>query len=240
MGQAVELAALEPGHEVVVRYDPGLVETEVELGPLLAEERPEVLIDFTTAEAVPSSVRVAVEAGIPIVVGTTGWHETLPAISELVTDVGGALVHAANFSVGVALFTHLVDDAAKLLSRFPEYDPYLLEHHHRGKSDAPSGTAVDLSEALLASLDHKDRILAEPPDGEIDPEALHVVSLRAGHAFGTHEVGFDGEADKIVMRHEARGRQGFARGAILAAEWILGKSGVFTFDDVLFGSSTDA
>ena len=240
MGQAVELAALEPGHEVVVRYDPGLIETEVGLSPLLAEEGPEVLIDFTTAEAVPKSVREAVAAGIPIVVGTTGWHESLPAIRDMVTEGGGALVHGANFSVGVTLFTRLVDDAAKLFSRFPEYDPYLLEHHHRGKSDTPSGTATDLSEALLTSLDRKNRILAVPPDGEIDPEALHVVSLRAGHAFGSHEVGFDGEADKIVLRHEARGRQGFARGAILAAEWILGKSGVFTFDDVLFGTSTDA
>ncbi len=240
MGQAVELAALEPGHEVVVRYDPGLVEQEVELGRLLAEEKPEVLIDFTTAEAVPDSVRRAMAAGIPIVVGTTGWQEDLPEIRKAVTDGGGALLHAANFSVGVALFTRLVEDAAGLFARFPEYDPYLLEHHHRGKSDAPSGTAVHLSEALLASLDRKGRVLTEPPDGKIDPEALHVVSLRAGYAFGTHEVGFDGEVDKIVLRHEARGRQGFARGAILAAEWILGKTGIFTFDDVLFGRSTDA
>ena len=240
MGQAVELAALEPGHEVVVRYDPGLVEPEVELGPLLAKERPEVLIDFTTAEAVPESVREAVAAGIPIVVGTTGWIESLPEVREMVTDGGGALLHAANFSVGVALFTRLVEEAAGLLSRFPEYDPYLLEHHHRGKSDVPSGTAVGLSETMLASLTRKGRVLAEPPDGEIDPEALHVVSLRAGHAFGTHEVGFDGEADRIVLRHEARGRQGFAKGAILAAEWLLGRTGVFTFDDFLFGSSTDA
>jgi len=239
MGQAVELAALEPGHEVAVRYDPGLLVPEVELGRLLAKEGPEVLIDFTIAEAVPESVREAVAAGIPIVVGTTGWQKDLPEISKLVTDGGGALLHAANFSVGVALFTRLVDDAAKLIARFPEYDPYLLEHHHRGKSDAPSGTAVHLSEALLSSLDWKDRILAEPPDGEIHPAALHVVSLRAGHAFGTHEVGFDGDADKIVLRHEARGRQGFARGAILAAEWILGKTGIFTFDDVLFGRATD-
>ena len=240
MGQAVELAALEPGHEVVVRYDPGLLEQEVELGRLLEEEKPEVLIDFTTAEAVPESVRRAVAAGIPIVVGTTGWQEDLPEIHEVVTDGGGALLHAANFSVGVALFTRLIDDAAGLFARFPEYDPYLLEHHHRGKSDAPSGTAVRLSDTLLASLDRKSRVLTEPPDGTIEPSALHVVSLRAGHAFGTHEVGFDGEADKIILRHEARGRQGFARGAILASEWILGKTGIFTFDDVLFGRSPDA
>ncbi len=240
MGQAVEMAALETGHDVVMRYDPALTEGAADLGGLLADETPEVLIDFTTAEAVPSSVREAVSAGIPIVVGTTGWYESLPATREMVTDGGGALLHATNFSVGVALFTRLVDDAAGLFTRFPEYDPYVLEHHHRGKSDAPSGTAVRLSEALLASLDRKGRILAEPPDGEIDPEALHVVSLRAGHAFGTHEVGFDGEDDKIILRHEARGRQGFARGAILASEWILGKTGIFTFDDVLFGRSTDA
>jgi 4-hydroxy-tetrahydrodipicolinate reductase len=140
----------------------------------------------------------------------------------------------------VALFTRLVREAAALMAPFPDYDPYLLEHHHRGKSDAPSGTAVSLSETLLASLEGKDRLLPAPPEGEIDPRALHVVSLRAGHAFGTHEVGFDGEADRIVLRHEARGRQGFARGAILAAEWLVGKRGVYTLHDALFGSPTDA
>jgi 4-hydroxy-tetrahydrodipicolinate reductase len=145
----------------------------------------------------------------------------------------GALVHGANFSVGVFILRELTAHAARLADRFPDYDPYVVEHHHRGKLDAPSGTAQRLAESLVAGIGRKRRIETASGDGAIAPDALHVVSVRAGAAFGHHEVGLDSPADLIRIVHTARGREGFARGALLAASWVRGKRGVFEFSEIL-------
>jgi 4-hydroxy-tetrahydrodipicolinate reductase len=187
-------------------------------------------IDFTRSEAVVDNVRSALAAGARYVVGTTGWHDRLPEVQSLVQQAGGGLVHAANFSVGVNLFYRIVRDAAALLARFPEYDPYIVEKHHRQKKDAPSGTA----RALSAILEATTKLRAETQlDGALATDAFQVAAVRAGGIVGEHTVGFDAVVDEILLEHRARSRRGFASGAVLAAEWIATRSGFHTFESVL-------
>ena len=156
-------------------------------------------------------------AGVPLVEGTTGWSEERDEIERLVRDADGAFVFGANFSIGVNLFYRVVDFAAELFAKFPEYEVFLEEQHHSRKKDAPSGTALKLKEIVSQHV-KKD---------------FGVSATRAGNIPGTHRVGFDGPADQILLEHCARSREGFASGAILAAEWIVGKKGSFEFTDVI-------
>jgi 4-hydroxy-tetrahydrodipicolinate reductase len=187
-------------------------------------------IDFTRAEVVVDNVRAALAAGTRYVVGTTGWHAQLPEVQALVERAGGGLVHAANFSVGVNLFYRIVRDAAQLMAGFPEYDPYVVEKHHRQKKDAPSGTA----RALAAILEGASGRRAETQlAGALPEKALHVAAVRAGGIVGEHTVGFDAGVDEILLEHRARSRRGFAAGSVLAAEWIATRTGFHSFEAVL-------
>jgi len=189
-------------------------------------------IDFTRAESVASNVAAALAAGARYVVGTTGWQDGMPALRQLVEARQGGLVWAANFSVGVNLFYRIVRDAAALLARFPEYDPYILERHHRQKKDAPSGTARALADILGRSGLRR----AQPEmelHGALDDARFHVAAVRAGGIVGDHTVGFDSGGDEILLEHRARTRRGFAAGAVMAAEWIAQRTGFYAFDQVL-------
>jgi 4-hydroxy-tetrahydrodipicolinate reductase len=219
MGRAVEAVLRERGHEAVPVTRGGAFPAGCTVG-----------IDFTRAEAVVDDVRAALAAGARYVVGTTGWQDRLPEVRALVEQAGGGLVHAANFSVGVNLFYRIVRDAAALMARFPDYDPYILEKHHRQKKDAPSGTA----RALAAILETATGRRAETQlAGALPDKALHVAAVRAGGIVGEHTVGFDAGVDEILLEHRARSRRGFAVGSVLAAEWIAGRAGFYTFEDVL-------
>ena len=237
MGSAVQELALQRGHEVVltldVSDDQGALERQLRSGG------PEVLIEFTTAGAVLPNIRAAAATGIPMVVGTTGWLPQLEQAEQVIRSHDGALVYGSNFSIGANLFKKLVETAGILFDSFPDYDPFIIEHHHRHKVDAPSGTAALLAETLLRTVTRKARAQAGNASGAIANEALQVSSVRAGSAFGVHEVGFDGRHDLVTLRHEARGRTGFAEGALWAAEWILGRTGVYAFSEALFGSLGD-
>jgi 4-hydroxy-tetrahydrodipicolinate reductase len=221
MGREVEAALAERGHQPV----------------LVTRGRPfpagcAVGIDFTSGEAVPANVASAMKVGARYVVGTTGWEAQLPEVCASVEATAGGLVHAANFSVGVNLFYRIVRDAAAALARFPDYDPYILERHHRGKKDAPSGTGKVLASLLEASGGKRKQAMTEL-DGALPEAAFHVSSVRAGGIVGEHTVGFDSGVDEILLEHRARSRRGFASGAVLAAEWLATRTGVFTFDAVL-------
>ena len=167
----------------------------------------DVCLDFTTPDAVVENARRVAEAGCNLVIGTTGW-----------TDRLGDLVHAANFSIGVNLFYRAAQAAAEIFAGFPMYEPYITEAHHHTKKDAPSGTAKELKRKMEPLLKGRE---------------IPVASIRAGYIPGTHELGFDSEADTVILRHTARGRQGFAEGALLAARWVVGKKGLFSFSEVL-------
>jgi len=154
---------------------------------------------------------------VPLVEGTTGWNKERDAVEKLVRDAGGAFVFGANFSIGVNLFYKIAGHASELFSQFAEYGVFIEEQHHSRKKDAPSGTALKLKEIVSRHIE-KD---------------FSVLATRAGNIPGTHRVGFDGPADQILLEHTARSREGFAAGSLMAAEWIVGKTGFYEFTDVI-------
>ncbi|MGA1366999.1 MAG: 4-hydroxy-tetrahydrodipicolinate reductase, partial [Blastocatellia bacterium] len=179
----------------------------------------DLAIEFSTPETVLDNLRRLIPGGIPVVTGTTGWYDHLPEVRQLVTTHGGALVYSPNFSIGVNLFFEVVRQAAQLVATYDHFDPFLIERHHRQKLDAPSGTALRLLEDLREAF------------AERMPEA---VSVRAGYLPGTHEVGFDSPTETITLTHTARNREGFAEGAVLAGEKLLGRQGFFALAELLF------
>lgn len=224
MGRAVEAAALEMGHEVVARLERGDTPTPAALAGA------EVAVEFTRPEAAPDTLVRLAEAGIDVACGTTGWLDALPRVRAAVEASGTGLLVAPNFSLGVAVFTRLVRRAARLAAAVPDYDVHLHEAHHRHKVDHPSGTARMLAEALVAALDRKHRWLESPPEGPPDPGVLYVSVARAGEIAGTHLVMLEGPHDRIELRHEARDRGAFARGAVEGAAWVRGRPGVHSLD----------
>ncbi len=178
----------------------------------------DVAVDFTTPDAVVENIRRVAGLGVNLVVGTTGWNDRLEEVRAIVEKSGIGMVYAANFSIGVQLFYRAARAAAEIFAAFPIYEPYITEAHHRAKKDAPSGTAKELKRQVELLLKGRE---------------IPVASIRAGFIPGTHELGFDSEADTIILRHTARGRQGFAEGALHAARWVVGKKGLFTFEQVL-------
>ena len=213
MGQLIERLASEKGHtiESVIDHPYSTKDLATRITGC------DVAIDFTTAEAVRRNVEACMIAGVPLVEGTTGWNPERGEIERLVREADGTFVFGANFSIGVNLFYRVVDFASELFSKFPEYEAFLEEQHHSRKKDAPSGTALKLKEVVSRHITND----------------FSVSATRAGNIPGTHRVGFDGPADQILLEHTARSREGFASGAILAAEWIIGKKGFHEFTDVI-------
>jgi 4-hydroxy-tetrahydrodipicolinate reductase len=216
MGRLVEERARAAGHEVALV----LTSKDGAGGPSELGEKLrglEAAIDFSVAGAVQTNAEACARAGVPLVTGTTGWREEEDAVRRLVEEHGGALVYGANFSIGVNLFYRVVARAAELFSRFDAYGPFIEEAHHARKRDAPSGTALKLRDLVAAHYE------SEVP----------VASTRAGHIPGTHRVGFDSVADQITLEHTARSREGFAAGAIAAAQWIQSRRGVYEFTEMI-------
>jgi 4-hydroxy-tetrahydrodipicolinate reductase len=211
MGRLIDQLAPDYGFTVTARVDVDRDE------PLAGAD---VAVEFSVPSAVIGNIRKVSALGIPMVIGTTAWKEHLGEAQSLIEDTGGALVWSPNFSVGVNVFTRLVGEAARLLANEKEYGAWAWEIHHITKKDAPSGTLVQLV----------DRMRAAGYTRNIDAN-----SSRAGAHPGTHEIGFDSAADTITLRHTARSREGFARGALKAAQWIIGRKGFYEFSDVLFG-----
>lgn len=178
----------------------------------------DVCVEFTEPNAVLENIRRVAAVGCNLVVGTTGWHHRLDEVRKVVEASNIGMVYAANFSIGVNLFYQVARAAAEAFARFPVYDPYLTESHHKFKKDAPSGTALEIERQIQPAY----------PDRKIP-----ISSTRAGHIPGVHELGFDSEVDTVIVRHTARSRQGLAEGALYAARWVAGKKGLFNFADVL-------
>jgi 4-hydroxy-tetrahydrodipicolinate reductase len=233
MGRETEAVALERGHEVTARLDRASNEGGRGITPD-ALRGARVAVDFTTAASVLPNVRAAAAAGVAVVVGTTGWEAERAEVERAVGEAGTGLLHAPNFSLGMLLFLRVVEEAARLADGVEDYDVHLWEAHHRHKTDHPGGTARRLAETLVRRLSGKRRWETDlPPGRAMDPETLQVAVLRAGEIPGTHGVALEGPDDRIELRHEARSRRGFARGAVLAAEWLEGRSGIFTLDHLL-------
>jgi 4-hydroxy-tetrahydrodipicolinate reductase len=218
MGRAVAVLASSRGHQVSA-----VGREENPEGRGLTAERVaghDVAIEFTRADAAPANIEQLIQAGIPVVTGTTGWDGELPRITALVEARSGALLHAANFSIGVQLFLRAARALGREFAGRAGFDGFILEEHHAAKRDAPSGTARVLQQRLR----------------DADPGREYpITSIRAGAIPGTHTVSLDGPFETITLRHTARNRDGFAAGALAAAEWLPGRAGVYTFESMLFG-----
>ena len=217
MGHTIEQLAGERGFEVVSRIDPkGGDATTVDRKSL---KDAEVAVEFSTPEAAVPNILAALDAGCPIVVGTTGWYERRAEVDRKTSDRRGSLLIAPNFSVGVAAFMEIAEAAARTLKTAPGFDAHLVETHHTAKKDAPSGTAANIQKVAAAALGRE----------------IPITSIRTGSVPGTHELIFDAPFEQIRIEHVARDRRVFADGALLAAKWLIGKKGIFTMKDVLAG-----
>ncbi len=245
MGRMIESLALERGHSISAIVDP-FTDADKKFpsgAPLCKDiasagalEASDVVIEFTHPSTVLDNIKALTERKLPVVVGTTGWHDHLDEVSSWVAKSGSSLLWASNFSLGVNLFYEIAAFTAKLLDPYAEYDVGGWEAHHNKKADSPSGTAKTLVETVLKEMTRKSKAVYEtlehrPPAAE----ELHYPSLRVGSVPGTHSLFFDSPSDTIEITHTVRNREGLASGAIQAAEWLAAaeRKGMFTMRDVL-------
>jgi 4-hydroxy-tetrahydrodipicolinate reductase len=219
MGQAVTALALKRGHSIHAVID----SSDNDDGRALTSERlggADVALEFTRPDAVVRNLERLIELGIPTVTGTTGWGQSLPRVTDLVARRHGALLHAANFSIGVHLFLRAARELARACRDRPEFNAAIVEAHHAAKLDAPSGTALMLQ-----------RQLRQEDAGRPFP----ITSVREGTIPGTHTLTYDSSHESITLSHVAQSREVFAAGALAAAEWLPGRTGVFTLEEMLLG-----
>ena len=220
MGQAIEKIAVRRGHEIVLRKAIG--------DTFEGLEKADVAIDFSAPDSAVDHISECLNRGIPVVSGTTGWLDHYQEMTQLCQEKNGTFIYGSNFSLGVNLFFLLNEKLAEMMSRFPEYKVELEEIHHTQKLDAPSGTAISLADQIIGNTDYTSWQL-----GQTDNEVIGIEAKRIENVPGTHSVFYKSAIDEIEIKHTAHSREGFAQGAVMAAEWILGKKGIFTMKDVL-------
>lgn len=193
----------------------------------------DICIEFTSPLSVIDNIEAIAEAGKNVVVGTTGWYDHLDAITKLIKKSRTGLIYAPNFSLGINLFYHIVGTATKIFDKFDNYDVAISETHHKEKADSPSGTALALGNVIIQNMRRKKELFHEAAHTKMKPERVHITSTRVGNVVGRHSLLFDSDADSIELVHSAKNRRGFALGALIAAEWLNGKKGVYTMKDVI-------
>lgn len=222
MGKAIEKLALERGHEITGRID------SKNLGAI-STSKADVAIEFSQPEAAFDNIKACIENNIPVVCGTTGWLDKKSEVNKLVEKHNGSFFYASNYSVGVNIFFKLNQQLAALMKSFNQYDVSIDETHHTEKKDAPSGTAITLAEGIIRE-GIKDKWVGSPSE---KPGDIVINSFRINEVPGTHVVNYTSVIDDLEIRHIAHSREGFARGALLVAEWLPGKKGVLGMDDFL-------
>lgn len=220
MGQVIEKIALQRGHEIVLRKS-----IEDTFNGL---ENAEVAIDFSAPDAAVENISTALKLGIPVISGTTGWLNEYENMVQLCKERNTAFISSSNFSLGVNIFFELNEYLAKIISKFDAYKIEIEEIHHTQKLDSPSGTAISLANGVIENSNYKNWTLENPMTTDILIDAKRIENVP-----GTHTVSYNSDVDLIEIKHLAHNREGFALGAVIAAEWILGKKGVFTMKDVL-------
>jgi len=226
MGKAIEEIAIEKGHEIVLKIDKENPHDLNEANLKLAD----VAIEFTGPESAFENICTCLRAGVPVVSGSTGWLERKPEVEKLCLELNGSFLYASNFSIGVNLFFELNRKLAKLMNNHAEYDISIEEIHHTQKLDAPSGTAISLAEQIIDEVDRKKSWVNKEMQS---PDELSIISKRVDPAPGTHTVSYTSAIDDIEIRHTAHSRKGFAAGAVLAAEYVFDKDGIWNMKDVL-------
>lgn len=226
MGKAIEQIALNRNHSVPFKID---ISNRGELSKV-NKSNIDVAIEFSQPESAYENVKFCIENSIPVVCGTTGWLEKKKEIEKLCIEKGGAFFYASNYSVGVNLFFHLNKILAGIMNNFPQYEISMEEIHHTEKKDAPSGTAITLAEGIIEKHPSKKKWINNETK---KAEELSIISKRIVNVPGTHSIYYKSEVDTIELIHTAHSRQGFAEGAVIAAEWLKDKKGVFGMDDML-------
>lgn len=226
MGKAVKQAVTESKHKIVAEFD---IDNPISSATI---SECEILIDFSVAQALDQNLRICLAAGIPLVSGTTGWYARKAEFKKLVLDAKGTFLYASNFSIGVLLFHKLLAQAAELYSSFNNYDFSIHEVHHKQKSDSPSGTALTLAGEILKKIPQKKTLQIGNPPAKIEDNMLQISSSRVGNVAGMHTLFIESPEDSIEITHRARGQMGFAAGALIAAEWLIGRKGFYTIDDM--------
>ncbi|KAA6232020.1 4-hydroxy-tetrahydrodipicolinate reductase [Chlorobium phaeovibrioides] len=232
------------GHEVASVIEASTVHSIAAVLDIDAVITPEVfrgsdaIIDFTVRDAFLENLDAMLASGVPVVTGTTGWDGLREEVAVKVSGEGASLLYSANFSLGVNVFLRTLREASRLIAPFAQFDIAMEEHHHTGKVDFPSGTALAAANVILSANSRKQRIVRELPEaGRLAPDDLQVASVRLGSVFGKHSAFIDSEADEIVLSHTAKSRSGFASGAVEAAVWLAGRHpkqpGMYSMDDFL-------
>jgi 4-hydroxy-tetrahydrodipicolinate reductase len=220
MGQTIERIAVERGHEIVLKKD--------EFNTYEGLSNADVAIDFSIPAVAVENISSCFYSNVPVISGTTGWLDRYEEMATLCTEKNGAFISSSNFSLGVNLFFNLNEYLAKIMSKFDSYKVEMEEIHHIQKLDAPSGTAISLAKGVIENSDYTNWTMETPESKEIA-----IVAKRIGDVPGTHTVTYNSTVDTIEIKHTAHNRDGFALGAVIAAEWIVGKQGIFTMRDVL-------
>lgn len=221
MGKFIEKIAIERGHEIVLKIEQGDASYNLKIA--------DVAIDFSTPTAAVSNITEAINCQIPVVCGTTGWLEAFESIKSLCHTKNGAFLYASNFSLGMNLFFELNRKLAQVMKPYGEYSMGIEEIHHTQKQDAPSGTAITLAEDAIKESEYTGWSLGK----SLDPKQIGIEAKRIENIPGTHSVSYDSKIDSIEIKHIAKNREGFGLGAVIAAEWLFGKTGVFSMKDVL-------
>jgi 4-hydroxy-tetrahydrodipicolinate reductase len=225
MGKEIEKIALKRGHSVSAIIDTHNIS---EINSLI--KNVDIAIEFTRPESAIENIKVCINEQVPVVVGTTGWYNDFDEIKKMVSDNNGSLFYATNYSIGVNVFFDINRKLAELMNPHPEYDVEIEEIHHTQKLDAPSGTAITLAEGVLSEFKRKKKWINEKAS---DKEELSIISVRKDAVPGTHIIKYKSEIDSIEIKHTANNRIGFASGAVIAAEWLVSKKGVYTMKDML-------
>ncbi len=226
MGKEIEQILIARGHTIPLIIDLNNT-NDLDAAHL---QKVDVAIEFTTPSTAYGNVVKCLEAGVPVVCGTTAWLNKLPEVEQLCKEKNGAFFYASNYSIGVNIFFEINRRLAQLMNRFGEYDVTIEETHHTQKKDAPSGTAVTLAEGVLENLDRKQKWVCGTTTV---PEELEVVAIRRSVVPGTHTVTYESDVDALSITHMAKSRRGFALGAVLAAEFLHGKTGIFSMKDLM-------
>lgn len=232
MGKAIEEVAKQRGHDIVLKISSDNLKAFSESNLQMAD----VAIEFSTPDAVLDNVMTCLKAGVPIICGTTGWNEHIEKAKERCINKNGTFLQSSNFSIGVNLFFELNKHLASIMDDWSAYDVSISETHHTEKKDAPSGTAITLAEQLLANIGRKKHWHKAGKEEKLNEDIIPVHSFRENNIPGTHHVKYTSEIDDIEIIHTAHTRKGFALGAVMAAEFIHNKKGIFSMKDVLFSS----
>ncbi len=229
MGRIIEKIAIERGHNILLKINQNNID-ELNIENL---KKADVIIDFSTPKSAKTNIILSIDANKPIVSGTTGWLNDLKEVKDYCNINNGTFLYSSNFSLGVNLFFELNKNLAKLMKKHQQYQINLTEIHHSEKLDTPSGTAISLAEQIISESNIKNKWTLNTKNSD---EELKINAQRKRNITGTHSVNYKSEIDSISIIHEAHSRDGFALGAVIAAEWIISKKGVFSMHDVLFSS----